>query len=157
MVSVETIDFGQFGQFKAANISGVVGEGLTNDRSDVLLIQTLFKIIGGENEVFSRALIGMEPSELPALSGNCDRQTLKAIWSYQRRRRHRLLGVDGKVHPGKFENRVIKEGPEGRQMMITLLNMNAAQIGGHTDLPSVVRRISPSIVFGNMTPKPGKP
>lgn len=150
MVSVETIDFGQFGQMKAANISGVVGEGLTNDRSDVLLIQTLFKIIGGESEVFSRALIGIEPSELPTLDGNCDKQTLKAIWGFQRRRRHRLLNVDGKVHPGKFRNRVIKEGPEGRQMMITLLNMNAAQIGGHTDLVSVVRRISPSIVFKQM-------
>src|SRR5215204_5714041 len=150
MVTVETIDFGQFGQMKAANIAGVVGEGLNNDRSDVLLIQTLFKIIGGAGEIFSRALFGLEPSDMPALSGSCDKPTLRAIWGFQRRRRHRLLNVDGKVHPGNFRNRVIKEGPEGRQMMITLLNMNAGQIGGFNDIVAVVRQMSPTIVFKQM-------
>lgn len=147
MATIETVDFGPFGKYKYANISTVVGEGLKNDRNDVLLIQTLFRLIGS-GEVFSRAFFGLEPHELPAVNGICDKDTIKAIWKFQRHRRHRLLNVDGKIHPGSFQNRVLTGGPEARQMMITLLNMNAAQIGDHTDLISVIRRTTPSINFG---------
>jgi len=147
MATIETVDFGPFGKYQYANISEVVGEGLTNDRNDVLLIQTLFRLIGGIHEVFSRAFFGLEPHEMPAISGICDKNTIKAIWKFQRHRRHRLLNVDGVIHPGSFQNRVLTGGPEARQMMITLLNMNAAQIGDHLNLISVIRRITPSIVF----------
>ena len=46
-----------------------------------------------------------------------------------------LLNTDGKIHPGSFKNRTLRNGPP--HMMISLLNEHAefASIlnGGHTD------------------------
>lgn len=146
MATIETVDFGTFGKMVQTNISGIVGEGQTNDRNDVLLIQTLFKIIG-DGEVFTRALFGLDPQDLPEPNGICEKKTIRAIWGFQRQRRHRLMNIDGKIHPASYRSRVLKKGPQAPQMMITLLNMNAAQIGEHTDLISAIRKISPTINF----------
>ena len=147
MATIETVDFGSFGKVVHTNISTIVGAGETNDRSDVLLIQTLIRLVGID-EFWCNAMLGIEPKDLPDLSGVCDNKTLRAIWGFQRTRRHRLLNADGKVHPASYTNRVLKKGPEGRQMTITLLNMNAAQIGNHGDIVGVIRKMSPTISFG---------
>jgi hypothetical protein len=153
MATIETIDFGEFGKMQAANISTVVGEGEANDRNDVLLIQTLFRLIG-VNEVFSQGLIGLLPSELPSVSGICDRLTLRAIWKFQRRVHHRLVNVDGKIHPGKYQNRVIKDGSSVRHMMITMLNKYAAQINEGLDLITSIRKMTPQIAFQQIPTPP---
>jgi hypothetical protein len=147
MATIETVDFGVYGKHQYANISTEVGQGLANERNDVLLIQTLFWLIGGAGKVFSRAFFGYDPIYLPAISGTCDGDTLNTIWSFQRHRRYRLLNVDGKIHPASYQNRVLKSGPEARQMSITLLNMNAAQIISTNDIISAIKRMTPEIVF----------
>ena len=146
MATIETVNFGPFGTMVQANISTIVGEGQINDRNDVLLIQTLFRMIG-DGEVFTRALFGLEPHELPEPNGVFEKKTIRAIWGFQRQRRHRLMNVEGKIHPARYRDRVLKKGPQARHMMITLLNLNAAQVGEHPDLISAIRKISPSIIF----------
>ena len=148
MATIETVDFGPFGKVVHTNISMTVGEGENNDRSDVLLIQTLIRLVGAD-EFWCKAMMGLEPKDLPDLNGICDKKTLRAIWGFQRTRRHRLLNADGKIHPASYTNRVLKKGPEGRQMTITLLNMNATQIGSYGDIVGVIRKMSPSIIFSN--------
>ena len=146
MASIETVDFGSFGKAVQTNISYTVGPGEKNERNDVMLIQTLFQLIG-MNDTFSQGLIGLETKDLPEPSGVYDTKTTRAIWGFQRQRPYRLIKPEGKVHPASYQNRVLKKGPQARQMMITVLNLTAAQVGQHTDLISAVRKISPSIVF----------
>ncbi len=147
MATIETVDFGSYGKVQYANLSTKVGQGLDNEKNDVLLIQTLFWLIGGAGKVFSKAFFGYDPIYLPPISGICDGDTVTTIWKFQRHRRHRLLNVDGIIHPGSFRDRVIKAGPEARQMSITLLNMNAAQIINTNDIISAIKRMTPQIVF----------
>jgi len=147
MATMETVDFGSDGKVQVANISTVVGQGMGSDRSDIMLIQALFWLIGGYSEVFSRHLFGVEPKDLPDINGICDRRTVNAIWAFQRNRKHRLLSVDGKIHPGKYLNRVIEGAYDGRQMMITLLNLNAIQVRRIKDLSLILRQIAPEIVW----------
>lgn len=147
MATMETVDFGPNGKVQLANISTVVGQGLGSDRSDIMVIQALIWLIGGYSDVFSRAFFGVEKNDLSDIDGVCGRRTVNAIWAFQRNRKHRLLGVDGKIHPGKFQNRVIKGANEGRQMMITLLNLNAIQTRSIKDLNWTLRQIAPEIVW----------
>ena len=146
MATIETVDFGTFGKTVHTNISTIVGEGETNDRSDVLLIQTLIRLVGID-EFWCNAMLGIELKDLPDLNGVCDKNTIRAIWGFQRKRRHRLWNIDGRVHPASYTNRVLKKGPDAPQMMITLLNMNAGQIGRHGDIVAAIRKMSPSIIF----------
>jgi hypothetical protein len=147
MAIMETVDLGPNGKVKIANISTVVGQGLGADRSDIMLIQALIWLIGGYSDVFSRAFFGVEKNELSDIDGIFGRRTINSIWAFQRKRRHRLLDADGKIHPGKYQNRVIKDAYEGRQMMITLLNLNAIQTRGIKDLSLILRQIAPEIVW----------
>jgi hypothetical protein len=147
MATMETVDFGPYGKIQLANISTVVGQGLPAERDDIMLIQALIWLIGGYDEVFSRHFFGVEKNDLPDIDGICDRRTVNAIWAFQRKQRHRVLGVDGKIHPGKYQDRVLEGGPTARQMMITLLNLFAIQTRRIKDLSLILRQIAPYIVF----------
>jgi peptidoglycan hydrolase-like protein with peptidoglycan-binding domain len=60
---------------------------------------------------------------MPVIDGRIGPQTRNAILNFQRRNSHKLLSVDGVVHPAKYEGRVISLS--GRLMTITLLDQFA--------------------------------
>jgi hypothetical protein len=148
MPSIETVDFHKFKDVQT-NISDVVGECQRNERNDVLLIQTLFKLIGF-NDIASKRRLGLSAKDLPELTGDYDEKMTRAIWAFQRKWAHSLRNIDGKIHPASYQNRVLKKGAAGQQMTITLLNMLAAEealMMNSVDLISAIKKISPSIIF----------
>ena len=150
MASIETVDFGKWvSKHEQTNISDVVGAGERNNRNDVMLVQTLFKLVGF-SDFYSRKHFGLQMKDLPEPTGVCDAKTIRAIWGFQRTMAHLLLNIDGKVHPASYKNRVMAKGPQARQMMITLLNglaQDGAIMNNYVDVISAVNKISPSIVF----------
>ena len=148
MASIETVDFSVL-KVEQTNVSDIVGMGGKNEKNDVLLIQTLIKL-AGFSEFFSKKRFGLKIKDLPEPTGVFDIRTSQAILGFQRRMANRLLGIDGKVHPGNYKNRVLKKGFTGRVMAITLLNLEAldgALINFDGDVISAVKKIVPSIVF----------
>lgn len=148
MASIEIVDFNKW-KTEQTNISHRVGTGEINDKNDVLLIQTLIKLVGFSDHK-AREKFGLAKKDLPEPTGAFDRQTMKAIWGYQRKMAHRLLKIDGKVHPASYKDRLVKKVGTARLMMITLLNLEAideALITYKTDLIPAIKQISPNIVF----------
>ena len=82
MASIETVDFYKFTE-KQTNISDVVGVGEKNERNDVMLIQTLFKLIGW-GDVAAKMKFGLSVTDLPEPTGIYDFKTTQAIWGFQR-------------------------------------------------------------------------
>lgn len=138
-------------KLKHANISDVVGIGGRNERNDVMLLQALFRIAGSFNDLIKKDLFGFEKDEvLPKVTGDLDPLTMETIWRFQRHNAHRLLSVDGKVHPASYENRLLKEPYKRRLMMITLLNLEAAYSAKQRfkdDIAFAVKNFAPSIVL----------
>jgi len=94
-----------------------------NGPADIMLVQALFNYIGKSNP----RVLGFSRQSIPAIDGKIGDQTRNAILSFQRRHSHKLLSVDGIVHPANYENRRIKM--EGRLMTITLLDQFASTEG----------------------------
>lgn len=107
MPSIEIVDFNDL-KLEQTNISGIVGAGEQNEKNDVLLIQTLFKLVGF-SDFFSKKRFGLSQKYLPELTGILDARTIQAIWGFQRRMSHRLRNVDGKIHPASYKDRVLKK------------------------------------------------
>jgi hypothetical protein len=132
------------------NISDIVGVGEKNERNDVMLIQTLFKIIGN-SDTHAKAVFGLAAKDLPEPTGDFDEKTIRAIWGFQRKMSYRLLNVDGKIHPASYKDRVIKKAFKGgRLMAITLLNMEAIDqtvMLSTSSVPEAVKKITPAIIF----------
>ncbi len=130
------------------NTMGIVGIGERNERGDVMLIQALFKLVGF-TEAMSKLKFGLSMTELPAVTGILDKKTIRAIKAYQRQNAHRLLRIDGKIHPATYENRIIKNILDGRLMTITLLNEDA--IFGAVSVPGgfiqAIRHFAPAILL----------
>ena len=150
MAKIETANL-QGIKTKHANVSDVVGIGGKNERNDVMLIQSLFKIVGSFNNLILKELFGYEDSkELPDVTGVLDDKTIKTIWNFQLNNARRLLSVDGKVHPASYQNRLLKE-PYGKPvMMITRLNIEAEFSANQRfkgDLMIAVKNFAPSIMF----------
>lgn len=137
-------------KLKHVNISEEVGPGGKNKLNDVMLIQALFKIAGDGNNLIALQLFGVNGKSLPEVTGNLNSHTIETIWNFQRLNTRRLLSIDGKIHPANYQNRVIKN-PDGRVMSITFLNLEAenqaTQRFKNIDIPSVVKKIAPSIMF----------
>lgn len=154
MATRETINFKQLSSpMEQANVSGIVGVGGDNDKFDVMLIQALFRLIGPSNNR-ARRMFGVGLADLPEPTGNFDNKTIQAIWGFQRRVAHRLLNVDGKIHPGNYHNRVIKD-ISGPLMTITLLNLMAtdeALMNNDPDVISALTRIAPHLVLTRVAP-----
>jgi hypothetical protein len=140
-------------QVEHANISDAVGNGEKNEKNDVLLIQALFKLVG-YNDRHARKFFGLAVKDLPEATGSFDEKTRRAIWAFQYQSAHRLLNVDGKIHPASYQNRVIKNAFKAgtRLMIITLLNIEAPEgaVINHSDavIPAI-KKIAPSIIFNN--------
>lgn len=148
MASIETVDFYRFKEVQT-NVSDKVGVGEINERNDVLLIQTLFKIIGF-SDIATKHKFGLAMKDLPEPTGRYDDKLTKAIWGFQHKMRHRLRRIDGKIHPASYANRVLKKGANAPQMTITLLNIMASDdaiMSNYDDLITAVKKISPSIIF----------
>ena len=147
MATMETVDFGPYGKMQMANVSTVVGQGLPAEKDDIMLIQALMWLTGRVSDVFSRHFFGVDRQELSDIDGVCGRRTVNAIWAFQRTQKQYLLSADGKVHPGKFKDRVIDGGVRSRQMMITFLNLSAVRVSRIRDLNWSIRQVAPYIVF----------
>ncbi len=148
MASIETVDFYRFKEVQT-NVSHNVGIGEVNERNDVLLIQTLFKIVGF-NDIAAKRKFGLAMKDLPDTTGAYDEKMTNAIWGFQHKMRHRLRRIDGKIHPASYKNRVLKKGANAPQMTITLLNLMAqedALMSNYDNLITAVKTISPSIIF----------
>lgn len=148
MANIEIVDF-KVTKMEQTNISDVVGVGQKNNRNDVMLIQTLFNLIG-VSEVKARMNFGLSKSDLPEPTGIFDTKTHQAIWAFQRKMANRLHNIDGKIHPASYKNRVLNAGPGKRQMMITLLNLVAldeALMYCKLDLIPAIKKISPMLVL----------
>src|SRR5687767_4861760 len=121
MAKKDTISFktGQQTASKACvNVTfSVGGHNDGNGPADIMLVQALFNYIGNER------LLGFSRQSMPVIDGRIGPQTRNAIISFQRRNTHKLLSVDGVVHPAKYEGRVISLN--GRLMTITLLDQFA--------------------------------
>jgi len=154
MATLELVNFKQLGPaIEQANISDIVGVGGSNEKSDVMLIQALFKLVG-YSEFWARKYFGVGPTELPEPTGIFDAKTIQAIWGFQRRMAHRLLNVDGKIHPGNYKNRVIKD-IGGRLMMITLLNLEAvdgALMEHGTEVIPALKQVAPQLMLIRVDP-----
>lgn len=94
---------------------------------------------------------------MPEPKGIFDGKTSKAIWGFQHRMAHRLLNVDGKIHPGKYKNRVIKN-LGGRLMTITFLNVLAIEetlalpVGYGSTIISALTRVAPRLILTRVAP-----
>lgn len=157
MAYIEYVNIKNF-KSQQTNITDKVGRGERNERNDVMLIQTLFKIIGNR-DASAIAKFGLSMQELPEPTGIFDVKTDQAIQAFQRKMAQRLLSVDGKVHPADYDNRSLNGGPSARLMMITLLNYLAidnAFMSNLGELIPAVKRISPKIVFAQKPTNKGK-
>jgi hypothetical protein len=129
------------------NISDVVGIGRNNEKSDVMLIQALFKLVGlGDGN--SSTFFGMDSRQLPGITGVLDHETSQAIWAFQRKSSSSLLSVDGTVHPASYKHRVIKNGRADRLMTITFLNQLALMEARSTfglDLITALKATAPQL------------
>jgi hypothetical protein len=138
-------------KIKHANISDLVGLGKRNEKNDVMLIQALFKIAGGNSPHITKDLFGLESyKDLPKVTGDLDPVTIKTIWQFQRINAHRLLSVDGVIHPASYGKRVLKEPFTKPVMMITFLNIQAeysTRIRFKDDLAFAIKNFAPSIVL----------
>jgi peptidoglycan hydrolase-like protein with peptidoglycan-binding domain len=136
-----------------ANVSHIVGIGGENEKMDVMLIQALFRLVGYDDDE-ARKMIGLGVADLPEPTGIFDEKTSQAIWSYQRRRAHKLLNVDGKIHSGNYHQRVIKD-LHGRLMTITRLNIDAdigAAINHNTKVVPALTLVAPQLVLTPVAP-----
>lgn len=147
MAKMEKANIAPLGQLNFANISNSVGLGEVNDRNDVMLIQAMFRLLGDEKSSAS-ALLGMRMKDLPDITGIFDEKTIKAIWIYQRHNSYDLLKIDGKVHPGSYQGRIIKKTFGARHMMITHLNFFLRF--GNWELKADIEAIAPNLVFETM-------
>src|SRR5215204_3312224 len=154
MATLELVNFKQLGSaIEQANISDIVGVGGSNEQSDVLLIQALFHLVGF-SEFFARKFFGVGRTELPEPTGNFDAKTIQAIWGFQRRMADRLLNVDGKIHPGNYNKRMIKD-IRGRLMTITLLNLLAvdgALSNFSTEVIPALKQVAPQLMLIRVAP-----
>ena len=142
MAKIEKINF--LGETRdCVNVSGSVGSGQANQRLDVMLVQALLRFIGlqedpaasGEYDNFAKYSLGLNSSaEVPQITGAFDARTADAIVAFQTRHRHRVLKIDGIVHPASYGHRRLKR--QYPLMTITLLDLEASETitnigGGH--------------------------
>jgi len=138
---------------KHANISDVAGMGGKNERSDVMLIQALIRLISLDDR-YGISFLGVDSQRLPAINGVFDSKTSQAIWAFQRSNVGVLLSVDGRVHPASYKNRIIKPG---LKMTITHLNQTAIMYGasalGFDDLITALNAIAPQLFLLPSNPR----
>lgn len=122
---VTFINGGHVSTVDTVNVHYRVGQGGENRPDDVMLVQTLFRLIAYNPRIASTQL-GVSIAQVPEITGSCDARTLSCIRAFQRANRSRLLNpYDGLIHPASYENRRVVAG--GVQMAITLLSGFASE------------------------------
>ena len=157
MATIDMVTF-DWGKQKQVNISYPVGLGERNDRNDVMLIQTLFALYTWQDHVVRQ--MGLRDEDRPKINGRFDYKTQRIISAFQRTQGKRAQNADGKVHPGNYKNRIIKETRMSHKLMtITSLNMSADfalmlidMEGGRKhmyagNIPLAVKQLAPSIML----------
>lgn len=127
MAKIEVINI-RGNKERCVNLSGSVGLGGKNQKSDVMLIQALFYYLYHEKDARIEGL----PIPVPTIvikgnsspSGILAVKTIQTIMIFQAIHRHRLLNADGVIHPASYEGRVIKD-TEKPLMTITYLHLLA--------------------------------
>lgn len=130
----------------AVNIRFKVGPAADNGPADVMLIQALFHYIAYKGH--SVRYLGLQPNELPAISGKFRFKTQHAILRFQMRNAKQLLGVDGFIHPASYLGRTIKAGMDKRYMTMTLLHFYATEMQAFHPDPTYIHgliRLAPDL------------
>lgn len=107
---------------EAANLDFRVGAGGENKTDDVRTVQTLLRYLGLEPDRRKQFLGNIVP---PKSDGICGPKTLRAIRSFQQKHAHRLIRVDGVIHPASYRGRDVSIG--NRILTITLLHEMAVR------------------------------
>ena len=91
---------------EAVNLDFRVGEHGENRQADVMLIQSLFQYIGLKGNAARRCVEGIR---LPGIDGICGPITRRAIRHFQHKHAHRVLRVDGVIHPASYNGRRVAD------------------------------------------------
>jgi hypothetical protein len=106
----------------AVNLDFRVGAGGENHKDDVMVVQSLFRYISLEQDHARRFLGNIV---IPKIDGICGGVTLRAISHFQHKHAHRLLRVDGVIHPANYGKRHVGWMASSPVMTITLLHFFA--------------------------------
>lgn len=128
------------------NVFDTVGVGGVNSPADVMTVQAMFRYLNElwdkkpEYKGLSFPELNLEPD------GLFGQKTIRAILTYQRRHWWSELGIDGKIHPAKYENRNIRAGK--RLMTITHMHLELwlAEDTGVDYTKEIARRF-PNLAF----------
>jgi hypothetical protein len=128
------------------NVFDTVGVRGANRPGDVMTIQAMFRYLG---ELWTKDGTGTMPFMYSLLidpDGIIGHKTINAILAYQRTYVHKVLGVDGTIHPAKYENRKMST----RKPLMTITRMhddllNAQERG--LDYTREIARRFPNVAF----------
>lgn len=129
---------------EAANLDFRVGEHGENRQADVMLIQSLFQYIGAKGNAARRCVEGIR---LPSVDGICGAITKRAIRQFQHKHSHRLLRVDGVIHPASYNGRKIADlgSPVMTIMLLHFFASDASLFLSDADYFSGLIRIEPRL------------
>ncbi|MGH9820192.1 MAG: peptidoglycan-binding domain-containing protein [Pyrinomonadaceae bacterium] len=123
MARKDMVEYNGGGPSEAVNLDFKVGAGGQNKPEDVMTAQALLRYLGLDNERRKQFLGNIVP---PKSDGICGPKTLRAIRSFQQKHAHRLIMVDGVIHPASYKGRQINETSKPI-LTITLLHLFAVQ------------------------------
>ncbi len=106
MAKKEVINFNR-DKTTGVNTHFTVGPGGGNGQADVMLVQALFRCITNVSLPFIKMKAGLTSSDLSVADGICGKKTNLSILKFQRANAHKLIRVDGRIHPASYEGRVI--------------------------------------------------
>ena len=130
------------------NIFDSVGIGGKNSFADVMTIQTMFCYLYElwEAEEYS-ALKDLRKHFFLQPDGLKNPKTINAIIQFQQFFSWKVLGVDGTIHPAKYENRNITSGVGKRLMTITKLHLELWLAEPGMDYTKEIARRFPNVAF----------
>ena len=127
------------------NVFDTVGARGANRHGDVMTIQAMFRYLG---ELWTKDGTGTLPFMHDLLvepNGMIGRKTIDAILAYQRTYGHKVLSIDGTIHPAKYENRKMSS----RKPLMTITRMHDDLLNAHGagDYTKEIARRFPNVAF----------
>src|SRR6185369_9619547 len=144
MAKKETFTLNTGTPINAINLDFRVGEHGENRHADVMLIQSLFQYIGVKGNAGNRCVEGIR---LPGVDGICGPVTKRAIRQFQNKHSHRLLRVDGVIHPASYNGRKMADisKPVMTIMLLHFFATDAALFLSDADYFAGLIRIEPRL------------
>lgn len=130
------------------NVFDTVGIGGQNNPGDLMIVQAMFRYL---YELWHRPeylpLASLKKYFLLEPNGLIGSKTIDAILKFQRFYSWKLISVDGKIHPAKYENRKISTRNGKRLMTITLLHYELWMAEPGLDYTVEIKRKFPNVAF----------